>query len=181
VPIEQLGVAIADGNGAQACSMALSLASLGFDTAIYRDSDTALSAENIAALNAMAIPVFEYGGGLNTENAVFSAASDPSVQELLVYARAEKGSDAIDNNLDLKIPDLGIAFIRDDFASWVLFTELDGSQLRQAVSEVADRKKWFKDQRIGRGLAPMVGRIVAAAPASPLAQTLAEVEAWLYA
>jgi hypothetical protein len=181
VPIEQLGVAIADGNGAQACSMALSLASLGFDTAIYRDSDTALSAENIAALNAMAIPVFEYGGGLNTENAVFSAASDSSVQELLVHARAEKGSDAIDNNLDLKIPDLGIEFIRDDFASWTLFTELDGSQLRQAILEVADRKKWFKDQRIGRGLAPVVGRIVAAAPESPLAQTLSKVEAWLYA
>ena len=180
-PIEQLGVAIADGNGEQACSMAIALHSLGYLTAIYRDSDTALSAANQAALVSAAIPVFEYGGGLNTEQAIFSAASDALVQELLDYARAERGEDAIDNNIDIKIPDLTIAMIRGPFAAWDILGELDGPQLRDAIAEVADRKKWFKDQRIGRGLAPMVWRIFTDVPASPLAQALAQAEAWLYA
>ena len=111
-PIEQLGVALADGNGEQASSMALALAGLGYTTAIYRDSDTVLSPAIVAALAAADVPIFEYGGGLNTEQAIFSAASDALVQELLVYAREERGDDAIDNNLDIKIPDLDIATIR---------------------------------------------------------------------
>jgi len=189
-PIEQMGVAIADGNGEQASSMALSLCSLGYVTAIYRDSDTTLSAESLAALAKAGIPIFEYGGGLNTEQAIFSVASDDLVQELLVYARAERGDDFIDNNLASKITDLSVEMIRDKFGDWEIFTALDGPQLRAAIADVAcgkaakdkkDKKPWFKDQRIGRGLAPMVWRIAVDAPASPLALALAQVEAWLYA
>lgn len=189
-PIEQLGVAIADGNGEQACAMALSLASLGYTTAIYRDSDTTPSAENLAALAKAGIPIFEYGGGLNTEQAIFSVASDELVQELLVYARSERGDDFVDNNLVTKIADLSVEMIRDKFSDWELFTALDGGQLRAAIADVAcgkaakdkkDKKPWFKDQRIGRGLAPMVWRIAAETPGSPLALALAQAEAWLYA
>ncbi|CAG2158323.1 hypothetical protein LMG31506_06329 [Cupriavidus yeoncheonensis] len=180
-PIEQLGGAIADGNGEQASSMALALAGLGYMTAIYRDSDTVLTPFTVAALAAAGIPVFEYGGGLNTEQAMFSSASDKLVQELLVFARKERGDDAIDNNLDLKMPDVDIATIKGDFAAWELFSKLDGAQLREAIAEVAGRKKWFKDQRIGRGLAPTVWRIASENPVSPLAMALAQAEAWLYA
>ena len=107
-----------------------------------------------------------------------------------MYARAERGDDFVDNNLASKITDLSVEAIRDKFADWQVFTALDGSQLRAAIADVAcgkaakdkkDKKPWFKDQRIGRGLAPMVWRIAAAAPASPLALALAQVEAWLYA
>lgn len=189
-PIEQLGVAIADGNGEQACAMALSLSSLGYITAIYRDSDTAPSAENLAALAKAGIPIFEYGDGLNTEQAIFSVASDDLVQELLVYARSERGDDFVNNNLVTKIADLSVEMIRDEFSDWELFTALDGGQLRAAIADVAcgkaakdkkDKKPWFKDQRIGRGLAPMVWRIAAETPDSPLALALAQAEAWLYA
>jgi hypothetical protein len=180
-PIEQLGVAIADGNGAQAPAMALSLHELGYQTAIFRDSDTSLSPAEQASLAAAGIQVFEYGGELNTEQSIFSAASDELVQELLNFAREERGNDAIDNNIDTKIPDLTLAVIRETFSSWELFSELDGSQLREAIADVAVRRKWFKDQRIGRGLAPMVWRIAEANPGSSLAMALHQAEAWLYA
>lgn len=180
-PIEQLGAAIADGNGEQACSMALALAHLGYATAIFRDSDTTLTPTVLDGLAAAGVPVFEYGGGLNTEQAIFSAASDSIVQKLLTYAREERGDDAIDNNLCIKLPDLGITTIRDDFGIWELCSAMDGSQLREAIAEVAARKKWFKDQRIGRGLAPLVWHISTENPASPLATVLAQAEAWLYA
>lgn len=180
-PIEQLGVAIADGNGEQACAMALALHSLGYLTAIYRDSDTALSLVDQTELAFAAIPVFEYGNGLNTEQALFSAASDEQVQELLDYLRAERGEDAIDNNIDIKIPDLPLTTIRGPFNRWCLNCELTGPQLRDAIAEVTARKRWFKDQRIGRGLAPTVWRIVTDDPESPLAKALSLAEAWLYA
>lgn len=180
-PIEQLGAAIADGNGEQASSLALALAGLGYPTAMFRDSDTVLAPAMIAALVAANVPVFEYGGGLNTEQAIFSAANDELVQALLAYARGERGDAAVNDNLNSRIPDVGIDVIRGDFADWFVFSALDEVQLREAVSEVAVRKKWFKDQRIGRGLAPLVARVAAANAASPLAAALARVEAWLYA
>ncbi|HGJ9200363.1 TPA: ATP-dependent endonuclease [Pseudomonas aeruginosa] len=180
-PIEQLGAAIADGNGEQACSLALALAGLGYEIAVYRDSDTVLTPAIVAALALANVPVFEYGGGLNTEQAIFSAANDELVQALLTYAREERGDAAVDDNINIRIPDLGLALIRDNFADWEIFSALDGAQLREAIAEVAARKKWFKDQRIGRGLAPLVWRITTEDAASPLAITLGQVEAWLYA
>jgi hypothetical protein len=180
-PIEQLGAAIADGNGEQASSMAFSLAALGYATAIYRDSDTVLTPATLANLTAAAIPIFEYGEGLNTEQAMFLAASDAMVQELLTYARGERGDDPIDNNLDIKLEDLDIETIRGNFNVWDIISNLDGAQLRETIAEVAARKRWFKDQRIGRGLAPMAWRIASENAASPLARALAQAEAWLYA
>lgn len=180
-PIEQLGAAIADGNGEQASSLALALAGLGYPTAMFRDSDTVLAPATIAALAAVSVPVFEYGGGLNTEQAIFSAANDELVQAVLAYAREERGNGAVDDNLSTQISDVGIAMIRGDFADWFQLSKLDAVQIREAIAEVAARKKWFKDQRIGRGLAPLVARIVSENAAAPLATTLAQVEAWLYA
>lgn len=188
-PIEQLGSAIADGNGGEACAMALALARLGYVTALYRDSDDPLSVDQQVDLAMAGIPVFEYGGGLYTELAIFSVASDARVQELLQHAREERGNDLVDNNLSTKISDLDLASIRLEFELWSIFSDKSGAALRMAISEVAasklkekrDKKPWFKDQRLGRTLAPFVWNIAAEAPASPLAVTLAAAEAWLYA
>jgi hypothetical protein len=180
-PIEQLGVAIADGNGSQACEMALGLAGLGYLTAIFRDSDTTLTAENQAALLAAGIKTFEYGSGLNTEQAIFSAAPHDLVQEILSYTRAERGDDSVDMSLANKIPDLPLGVIKTHFAGWQLITSLTDTQLRHALAEEFHRKKWFKDQRLGRGLAPLVWKLASLNSSCPLAQTLASVEAWLYA
>lgn len=187
-PIEQLGAAIADGNGDQACEMALALAKLGYLTALYRDSDKPLNSKQKSKLAAAHIPIFEYGNSLYTELAIFDAATDIDVQELLQFAREERGNDSINNNLAAKIDDLSIEIIRHDFADWAPISTKSGEELRVAISEVAaakdkgeNAKPWFKDQRLGRGLAPFVWNIVTKAPTSPLAITLAAAEAWLYA
>ena len=166
----------------------MALAKLGYLTALYRDSDDPLTADQRSNLAIAGVPVFEYGDSLYTELAIFKAASDTHVQDLLQYAREEKGNDLIDNNLSAKIDDLAVEFIRLDFDDWDTFSILSGEDLRAIISEVAaakgkekNAKPWFKDQRIGRSLAPFVWNIVAEAPTSPLAVTLAAVEAWLYA
>src|SRR3546814_17562923 len=66
-PIEQLGAAIADGNGGQAVSMAVELSKLGYAIALYRDSDVQLTPPQITELAEHHIPVFEYGHGLLTD------------------------------------------------------------------------------------------------------------------
>src|SRR3546814_16428704 len=97
--------------------MALALVGLGYATAIYRDSDTVLAPAIVAALVAADVPIFEYGGGLNTEQAIFSTASDALVPELLVYARAERGDAAVDNTIEIKLPYLQLQRIRGHVAA----------------------------------------------------------------
>lgn len=101
--------------------MALALQELGFQTAIFRDSVIVLSPAEQALLTGAGIQVFEYGGNLNTEQAIFGAASDDLVQDLLNFAREERRNDAIDNNIDIKIPDLTLAVIRETFSAWEFF------------------------------------------------------------
>jgi Predicted ATP-dependent endonuclease of the OLD family len=180
MPCEHKGASVADGNGGQTVSIALGLAQLGYSVAIFRDSDVPLTEDAVAALDGAGIPVFEYGEGLDSEHALFSAASDRQVQLLLEYAREERGVGKINDNL-LAVLDLDRVTIAGDFALWDLISELNDHELRERIAGVFGAKKWFKDQRIGRGLAPIVWEIVMTNPASPMAVTMAVAEAWLYA
>jgi len=179
-PIEQVGSAIADGNGGEACSIALALAALGYQVALYRDSDVPLQIGEQIPLSAAGVQVIEYGGGLNTEQALFLHATDDFVQALLTHARAEKGDDAVDNNLATQIPSLSLENIRGPFFNWELMSSLNGPQLRAAIADVADRKRWFKNQRAARDIAPTVWNQVWNSHPCPLSTTILAVEAWLY-
>jgi hypothetical protein len=179
-PIEQLGAAIADGNGGQACSIAASLAQLGYRVALFRDSDVPLSADETAALTAADVHVIEYGATLNTEQALFLDTTDVHVQELLDHLRAEHGADAVDNNLDIAIPDLTLADIRENFGSWDFNTSLSERQQREAIAAVVQKKRWFKSQHAARQIAPIVWKIAGASPTSPLTSCILRAEGWLY-
>jgi hypothetical protein len=179
-PIEQVGSAIADGNGAEACSIALALAALGYQVALYRDSDVPLQISEQIPLSAAGVSVIEYGNGLNTEQAIFQNATDEFVQSLLTHARQELGDDAVDNNLAIEIPSLTITDIRVHFMNWEFQSPLTAQQLRTAIAAVAMRKKWFKSQRAGRGIAPIVWGHVLGGHPCPLSNAISAVETWLY-
>lgn len=180
-PIEQLGAAIADGNGGQASAMALSLANLGYPTALFMDSDVPLPPAEVAALAAVNVPVIEYGSNLNTEQAIFSFASDIRVQELLNLARTNHGDDSVNGCIFPKIPGMNATNVQQNFATWATASGKTGAELRTIIAEVALRKRWFKDQRIGRGLGPIVWAIVCENHTCALTRSLLAAEAWLYA
>lgn len=190
-PIEQRGSCIADGNGDQACNMALSLAGMGYCIALYRDSDKQLGQKEASSLANAGISVFEYGHGLNTEAAIIMAADDTQVQALLEHAREERGTETVNIQLARHIPALGSAGVALPFSSWAATSNLPGDALRRAIAEVAvgvatpppstkKTKPWFKDQRIARGLANLVWSIAKSSPSTPLATTISATEAWLY-
>lgn len=83
VPIEQLGAAIVNGQGAAAPPLACALGWLGYEVALFRDSDQTLPLNWAKQLPKYNVRVIEYGLGLNTEQAVFLAASDAQVDVLL--------------------------------------------------------------------------------------------------
>jgi hypothetical protein len=180
-PIEQLGVALADGNGAEAPAMALALAGLGYPTALFMDSDVPLPPPTLASLAAAGVHIYEYGNFLNTEQAIFTAATDQKVQELLTIARANHGEESVNGCLFPRIAGFTHLNVREEFKTWELNCALDGTQLRRIVAEAAKTKKWFKEQRYGREIGPTVWSVVCEDHASPLTRTLLDLEAWCYA
>jgi hypothetical protein len=179
-PIEQMGVALADGNGAQAPSMALALAALGYPTALFMDSDVPLPPPTIASLAAAGVPIYEYGSMLNTEQAIFSAASDKMVQNLLAVARTNHGEESVSGAIFPRTG-MSLATVREDFQTWELNSNLNAAQLRTAISDVAKNKKWFKELRYGREIGQIVWGIMGENNPAPLTQILLRLEQWAYA
>lgn len=180
IPIEHLGGYIADGNGSQAPEVALGLRGLGYDVAVFRDSDTALRTEDAAAFAAHGVPVFEYGAGLDVEHAIISVASDAQMQRLIDHLRAERGVGKIDDNLRAALGMTAEALVQQ-FSTWELNSSLDAAELRRRIADECTNRRWLKDQRIARGAGPIAWEVAKEDPASPLALTFAAARAWLYA
>ncbi len=181
IPIEQLGSAIANGNGAEAVALAVALSNLGYPVALFRDSDIPLTVGETAELEVALIPVFEYGHMLNTEQAIIYAASDEMVQHLLEHIRNERGVDPVNDSIFPAIPGMSKALVAQDFSTWELNSDFTAQELRERLAGVVGRKKWFKDSRISRDIAPIVWSIATADVTQPLARTFTQVEEWLYA
>ena len=175
-----MGVALADGNGAQAPALALALAALGYPTALFMDSDVPLAPPTIASLAAAGVAVFEYGSMLNTEQAIFTAANDQRVQDLLSIARQNHGEESV-NGAIFPRTSMTLATVRDEFWTWELNSNLNAAQLRAAIADVAKNKKWFKELRYGREIGPTVWRIMGENNNAPLTQVLLRLEDWAYA
>lgn len=179
-PIEHLGAFIADGNGSEAPAIALGLAGLGYRVAVYRDSDTALSADHVAAFVVAGIQVIEYGNGLDVEHAIFSAANDAQVQRLLAHLRAERGLAKVNDNLALAVG-LNADQVTLDFGAWALLSEYNDAELRQRIADVCVARRWLKDQRIARGAGSIAWEAAQTNPTSPLALAFTAARTWLYA
>lgn len=180
IPMAQRGVAIADGNGDEASSLALALADLGYPVAMFRDSDKSLTSMKLAELTAAKVDILEYSDKLNTEMALLKDANDDAVQSVLDYLRQYLGTDVFNNHLREAMP-----FVKGknniDFNQWQGLAGMSGPELREIISTVILSKKLLKNRRLSRGLAPHAWQIALASPTSPFAVALANVERWIYA
>uniref|UniRef100_UPI001594ADEF ATP-dependent nuclease n=1 Tax=Burkholderia vietnamiensis TaxID=60552 RepID=UPI001594ADEF len=181
VPVEQRGVAFADGEGAQAPQLAIALAALGYPVALYRDSDRPLTPDETRDVVAAGVVIFQYDGAMDTETALFTAASDAQVQALLDYARAEKTEESVAATLKGRDAELTPEMTSLAFNTWELFVTADGAALRATLAEVASKKNWFKELHSGRAIAPIAWEIVEQAPASAFSRCVRALGAWLYA
>lgn len=180
LPIEHVGGFIADGNGAEAPAIALGLRGLGYEVAVYRDSDTTLAADVAARFAAAGILVIEYGGGLDVEHAIISEADDAQMQRLIEHLRAERGDGKINDNLRAALG-LEPAEIVLGFDTWELASPHDATEIRQRIADICVERRWLKDQRIARGAGPIAWEVARSRPESPLARSFDAARTWLHA
>ncbi len=180
IPIEQLGATLVDGNGDEAPSIALAFHELGYQVCLFRDSDTDLREDKLKGLNDADVPVIEYVDKIHTEQALFLAADDAMVQRLLEFVITEREPNSVAASIASKVEGLSEIAAQEPFSTWGEKSQFDGPALRRIVGEVAAKKKWFKEQRIGREVSPLVWDAMLANEGSDLSQAFRKVENWLY-
>lgn len=175
VPIEQLGAAIVDGGGSAGPPLALALRALGYEVGLFRDSDRKLDAHFAAKLQAQGVRVIEYGGGLNTERAVFQSATDAQIDGLLDLVVGFISEPTLVDHLEKTFEGLDVDAC---FCDW----DLVGSSpdLRLRLSDLAAEKSWFKNAERGRAISALVMQIIDNPHVSPIGICLRTVESWLY-
>jgi len=176
VPVEHLGSAIVDGNGAAAPSLALALAGLGYSTGLFRDSDRRLPAATSASLQQINVAVFEYGDDLCTEQAILQA-SWPDIVDMLLRATTNTlGSATILAQLRPSFPGSDVTA---PFANWIPAAPGSGGN-QSRIAELAVQYNWFKSEERGRAIAPSVNQLVEQGQPSQLSLCLKAIERWLY-
>ncbi|MDD2133460.1 ATP-dependent nuclease [Pseudomonas kurunegalensis] len=175
VPIEQLGGAIINGQGAAAPPLAAALAWLGYQVALFRDSDRPLDKKWAGYLSKYQVPVLEYMNAMNTEQAVFLSAPDASVEDLLTVVMEGISEATLLDHLRGAFPGTPV---EEDFSQWG--PPLNAVAHRLALANLAIKMKWFKSEERGRAIAPAVLNIIQENAASALAQCLLNIEQWFY-
>nr|WP_314568462.1 AAA family ATPase [uncultured Pseudomonas sp.] len=175
VPIEQLGAAIVDGGGSAGPPLALALRALGYQVGLFRDSDRKLDAHFAAKLQAQGVRVIEYGGGLNTERAVFQSATDTQIDGLLDLVAGFISEPTLLDHLEKTFEGLDVDAC---FCDWDLVGVCPNPRLR--LSDLAAEKSWFKNAERGRAISALVMQIIDNPHVSPIGICLGTVESWLY-
>nr|WP_236165642.1 AAA family ATPase [Pseudomonas fulva] len=176
VPIEHLGVAIVDGNGAAAPLLATALAGLGYSTALFRDSDQPLKGNALSLLQANNVQVFEYGGAMCTELALFSAAWPDVADKLIGSAIASLGQATILAQLRPAFP---TSDVTTSTANWV--PPIPGADpVWLVLAKLAIQFRWFKSEERGRGISAVVDQIVQQGQPSPFSLCIRGLERWVY-
>ena len=94
------GVYCADGGGDNMFMRAKVFASLGYHTAIFKDSDKAQQhLAHTHEVSSLGIDVFEWGDDRATEDALFAACPAEFIPNLLAIAIARKGEESVSANI----------------------------------------------------------------------------------
>jgi len=135
--ITSKGVHCADGGGDAMFARAEIFSTLGYPTAIFKDSDKAAQHyEHSARAIAAGISVFEWNHNRATEDTIFAACPPAVVPELLDIAIERKGADSIAANI---LSHSNQSVTLDDCRA--RFTD----NHRVILAKAANKKSWFKD------------------------------------
>lgn len=135
--ITSKGIHCADGGGDAMFARAHIFASLGYPTAIFKDSDKAQQHyEHKQNTIEAGISVFEWGNNMATEDAIFAACPVSVIPSLLAMASERKGADSINahiqahSNQSVSLDDCRERFV---------------DAHRVILAKAANKKGWFKD------------------------------------
>jgi len=170
------GLVSVDGGGANASLRALHLAELGYDTALFIDSDRLNEFKpSIKDLEKAGVKIFHWEGTVATEEEVFNCLPWDGIEDLLKLAifirkSEENVYDAICDVLGAKRKDV-TPDLKKHFSEEVL---------RKTIGSVAKNHKWFKSIGNGQYFGDTVVTYLDKIPESSLFKVIEGIQKWAH-
>ena len=178
-PIAHRGTTTMDGGGHQAAGRAIGFARLGYQTALFVDSDVPLDPPVTIASEA-GVRVIQWADCVSTEERIARDLPDEDLERLVRLAidlveDQEAVLSTISAQLPAKIDSLGTP----DVLSWVSpVASLD--MIREAIGKAAKKKTWFKGIEQGQRLGDLVGELLPQMCGSDTVAKTADLEDFSY-
>ncbi|KGK41368.1 hypothetical protein LH51_15495 [Nitrincola sp. A-D6] len=135
--IQAYGTYCTDGGGDSMFQRAKVFRSLGYSTAIFKDSDKSLEhAVFTTEAQEQGISIFEWGNNFATEDVLFNSCPQDVIPELIEYAISRKSRDSINSSIQ--------NFSNNEFYLDDCLDNFDDS-MRAILSKAAKNKSWYKD------------------------------------
>jgi putative ATP-dependent endonuclease of the OLD family len=165
-PLAILGVVPVDGDGDNVPARAKRLSSLGYQVAIFADSDTHLPQKRVE-LAELGVEMFLWPDGSCIENAVVGAVSWTGVRQLLRVIVDQQSEVAVRDGVASRFGSV----LPDDIDSWT-----ESPKLRDCIARTAAAKGWFKSTHLGAAL----GRVAVAhmPPSAVATATMTRLRDW---
>ena len=167
------------GGGHQAADRAIGFARLGYETALFVDSDVSLEPSVTIALEA-GVRVIQWDDTVSTEERITRDLPCGALERLVRLAiELVEDQEAVISAIAAQLPVGPVRLETPDVLSWVSSAMPIGA-IREAIGKAAKKKKWFKDIEKGQRLGDLVGEFLPNMEGSDTAAKTAELEAFAY-
>jgi len=175
------GVALVDGRGQEAPSIAASLAGLAYDVALFGDSDQPLKPSETELMEA-GVEMIRWDGGMALEERIARDLPWAGVVEMVELAMEEYGERGVTDAVTRRLGDAP-SNLSGSPEDW-LDSGVDVTVLRTAVGKAAkdhkpaNRKGWFKRVDLAEELGDIVVRHYDRLAATDLGRKILALKAW---
>ena len=176
-PIAHRGTTTMDGGGSQSVGRAVGFVRLGYETALFVDSDVPI--EVTTAFEA-GVRVIQWADSVSTEERITRDLPEEDLERFVRLAiELVEDQDAVLSAIGAQLP-VGIDSLKTpDVLSWVSSTA-PIEAVREAIGKAAKKKKWFKGIEQGQRLGDLVGELLPQMGGSDTVTKTAELENFAY-
>ena len=179
VPIAHLGTTSTDGGGQQAAGRAIGFARLGYETALFVDSDKLLDPP-MASVSEAGVRVIQWADSVSIEERVARDLPEEGLKRLVQLAIGLiENEEAVLSAIQAQLPNAADPLVAPDPLSWVV-PAMTIDAIRDAIGKAAKKKKWFKGIEEGAHLGELVSELLPQMSGSDTAVKTAELESFAY-
>ena len=160
IPIAHLGTTSTDGGGGDnAATRAIGFARLGYETALFVDSDRTLNppAETVSA---QGVRVIQWADKVSIEERVARDLPEEDLKRLVQLAISlTEDEEGVLSAIKAQLPNRSDPIPSSDPQSWIA-PEMAIDKIREAIGKAANKKKWFKTIDNGEYLGALVAELL---------------------
>ena len=179
-PITHRGTTTMDGGGSQAAKRAIGFARLGYETALFVDSDTPLDPP-VESVSASGVKVVQWAGTVSIEERIALDLPDNGLEELVQLAiELVEDQEAVLSAIHAQLPDGAARLEMPSVLSWATPATTINA-IRAAIGKAAKRKNWFKGIEQAERLGNLVSAWLPQMVGSDTGNKTADLEHFAYA